>query len=88
MRVDDRDDRGVLRDFVGGGDWPPAVVGDAISGGNAGCNIAARDHNDSTGKKPCDKAESNIPVDEKRFDKGRASVSRGRTGQPAPIMAG
>jgi hypothetical protein len=84
----DPDDRAAPPRFADDGGWPHGVVGGGISGGKADCNTAVRDHNDSRDKRPYGKWGNDKSVDGIQSGRGGASVSRGGTGQPAPIMAG
>src|SRR5208282_1277454 len=89
-RVGGRDGRDVHRgrDSDDSGGWPPGAAGGGISRGNGHYNNAGRGHSGGRDRRPHRREESGKPAGEKPWNKGRAPVSGGRTGQPAPIMAG
>src|SRR2546426_20546 len=84
------DGRGAPRgqDFGDSGGWPHGAAGGGISRGNASCNNAGRGHSDGRDRTPHHREGNDKRVGEKPWNKRPAPVSRGRSGQPAPIMAG
>ena len=89
-RVGAGDGRGAPRgrDFVDSGGWPRGAGDGGIFGGNGGCSNAGRGHSGGRDKTPRRKKESDTHTGERLWNKQLAPVSRGSTGQPAPIMAG
>ena len=86
--VGGRDDRRVHRESVGDGGWLPGAGGDGIFHDIAGCNIAGHDHSEGRGRTPYRREESDTRAGERPWNMQSAPVSRGSTGQPAPVMAG
>jgi len=83
-----RDDQVVLPDSVDGGGWLGGSAGGGTAVGTVGCNNAVHDRNGRRDKTPSDKVGNGKLAGRKPFGRDGASASRGRTGQPVPVMAG
>jgi hypothetical protein len=88
IRAGGRDGPAALQGTADGGGWPRGAGSEELSHGNGGCNNAGPGHNAGRDKTPYRREESDRHADERLWSRLPAPVSRGSTGQPAPIMAG